>query len=613
MNPSEAAASVLVDELLRCGVVDVVLSPGHRSAPVAVAVATAATQGLCRLHVRIDERTAGFLALGLARGSGRPVAVMCTSGSAVANLAPAVVEADASDVPLVVVTADRPPELRGVGANQTIPQAEMFAAYVRFRSDVEAPAWRRGVGGYWRSTACQAVNAALDAIAPGPVHLNVAFREPLLGAGGRAAGPAPGASGLTDADVQRECDGRPDGRPWTVDGRFVTEAAMPMDSVCEMVGLSAVPRRGLVVVGDVPEGEPYPAEATTLAERLGWPLLSEPNGNARDGRTSLAHGSLLAADEVFTSRHRPDVVVTVGRVGLSRAVNRLVTAAGLHVAVDPRPAARPLDPQRSADVVLSAVPEPVAECAAPEQWAARWAWADAVAAEVVTQALADLESAGEFSGIAVARELWTASEAGGLLFAGASWPVRFLDGFAEHRIDPPWVMGNRGTSGIDGTVATAWGASLAHQRPPSSLDAALAALDPTADPPPRSRPDMAFIGDVTLLHGIGGLLAPADEQPPDLTIVVADNDGGGIFSALEAATRAPAEFERVFGTPHGLDLVAVASSFGVDAVRVGSRSQLREELRARGGFRLVVADVWERSREAGLLQEIRRKLAAALQ
>ncbi|MDQ1245756.1 MAG: 2-succinyl-5-enolpyruvyl-6-hydroxy-3-cyclohexene-carboxylate synthase [Actinomycetota bacterium] len=604
VNPAEAAAALIIDEALRGGVVDIVVAPGQRSAPLAVAAATAAADGACHLHVRVDERSAGYLAVGLARATGAPVAVICTSGTAVTNLLPAVAEADASDLPLVLLTADRPAELLGVGANQTIDQTGVFGSRVRMAVGLEAPQWRDGVARYWRSAVCQAINAATDAVAPGPVHLNVALREPLLG-------------GDTAADVtQDDADqvgltGRPAGLPWTVDARLVSVASLSLDSLLDQLDLRPRPLRGVVVVGDLPAGEPYPSEATLLAETLNWPLLCEPSGNAHDGGTVVSHGPVLCAIGAFLEQHRPELVVTVGRVGLSRGVNALIASADLHIAVDPRPARTPLDPQRTAAVVVAAVPAPADSCRAPDDWTEAWLRADDLAEEAIAEVLADAP----FSGVAVARAVWAAADLTGLLLAAASWPVRFLDSYAPVRVDVPWVVGNRGVSGIDGLVSTAWGAAAGHQRAPSPWDEAMAALSETG-PTQIGGPGLALLGDLATLHDVNGLLAPEVEPRPDLTYVVIDNDGGGIFSSVAAGQHAYSQhFERVFGTPTGRDIGAYAEAAGVTALRVGAVDELAAVLgqaTTGAGVQMVVCRVAERTAEKALLERLREAVAARL-
>lgn len=600
MNPAEAAGAVIIDELLRAGVSDIVVAPGHRSAPLAVAAAAAAAAGDCTLHVRTDERVAGFLALGLARVSRLPVPVICTSGSAVANLLPAVTEADADGVPLVLVTADRPAELMSVGANQTIEQVGIFGSRVRSTTALEAPHWFDGAVRYWRSATSLAVNTATDVADPGPVHLNVALRAPLLG-----------GDVEPDAAAAATLEGRPGGLPWTVDARMVSVASVSLDALMAHLGYEPDGVRGLVVVGHLAEGEPYCSEAIALAESLGWPLLSEPSGNAHDGGTTLAHGPLLAQSPRWREVMRPEVVVTVGRVGLHRGVNTLIADARVHIAVDTKPARTPTDPQRSADLMVAAVPASADSCRAPQDWLSTWLAADDA---VAVQVAAAVDSAA-LSGPAATRLVWQSLPADALLLAAASWPVRFLDSYAPLREDPPWVIGNRGASGIDGLLATAWGAAVAHQRPAVDvLGAEVLAVDESglaaagAVEQPAGGPAVALVGDLAALYDFTGLLAPPDEPRPDLTVVVLDNDGGGIFSALEPAGPQYEEyFERVFGTAMGQDIAGLAAAAGVASAEVTTADQLADaltEAMSAGGVRVIRCLVGSRSEEAALVQRI---------
>lgn len=597
MNPAEAAAAVIVDELLRAGVVDFVLAPGHRSAPLAVAVAAAAAAGDCSLHVRTDERVAGFLALGLMRASGLPVAVVCTSGSAVANLLPAVTEADADGLPLVLVTADRPAELLGIGANQTIDQVGIFGSRVRRTTALEAPHWHEGAVRYWRSAASQIVNAATDVTDPGPVQLNVALRAPLL-------------SGEVESEPPFDLDGRPNALPWTVDARLVSVATISLGSLLEQLGWDPRPLRGAVVVGHLSVGEPYCSEAMALAEALDWPLLSEPSGNARGAGTSVMHGPLLCNDRQVFQELQPEVVVTVGRVGLHRGVNAMIAAADLHIAVDPSPARTPTDPLRSADVVVSAVPASDDSCRGPQAWCEQWLAADDAAGEAIDELL----SQQGFCGPAAVRSVWDLTPADGLLLAAASWPVRFLDSYTAGRDEPPWVIGNRGASGIDGLISTAWGAALAHQRPPSSWLQAAAGL--TEEYAHSGGVAVALLGDLAALYDITGLIAPPGEVQPDLVVVVIDNGGGGIFSALEPAGDSYQEyFERVFGTPTGQDVATWASAAGVTVAKVDDGGALAEafsEAVAAGGVCVIVCDVGTRQAEADLVARLQQAVSAAV-
>ncbi|MEZ5117973.1 MAG: 2-succinyl-5-enolpyruvyl-6-hydroxy-3-cyclohexene-1-carboxylic-acid synthase [Candidatus Nanopelagicales bacterium] len=612
MNPSTACARVLVDELVRGGVRDVVLAPGSRSAPLAIALAEAEARDELHLHVRVDERSAGFLALGLARVNlGLPVAVMTTSGTAVANLHPAVTEASYAGVPLVVVSADRPPRLRGTGANQTVDQVKVFGDDVRWFADLAVPVREPGQVRYWRSVVSRACAVAADMMDPGPVHLNVPFDEPLVPDG--------------DDDWVEPLAGRDDAwgepRPWTVDARLAVGMSIPIEqAVSHGLGRTAIPGRGLIVVGDHADPD-APELVDELSDALGWPVLSEPSGNCRDMDLALVHGPLLLADPEFADAHVPDLVLTVGRVGLSRSVLRMVARAPLHVAVDSRPPSRTADPTRTADLVLAAVPlPPEADVDVDPEWLQEWHAADTAAATAVDSVLHEAARKG-LTGAEVARTVAAAIPADGLLLVGSSWPVRLVEAYAP--VVEAKVLGNRGASGIDGLVSTAWGAAARHQRPGPSWrdrlgDDGVAELPAGIDPdaPRAGGIAVALLGDLAFLHDRNGLLAPADEERPDLIVIVIDNDGGGIFSSLEQGEpQHAAVFERVFGTPHGRDLVAMARADGVPATRARGRRALVEALEraaAAGGVHVVVADVGERAAEADLLRRLQEAVSRAL-
>jgi 2-succinyl-5-enolpyruvyl-6-hydroxy-3-cyclohexene-1-carboxylate synthase len=299
VHPSTALATVLVDELVRCGVREVVLCPGSRSAPLAYAVQEAERSGRLRLHVRVDERSAGFLALGLAKVTRRPAVVVTTSGTAVANLHPAVLEAHHARVPMLVLSADRPAELRGTGANQTTVQPGLFVGVARLEHDQPPAEPRAGQQGAWRSVACRAWAAAVGAAGePGPAHLNVGFRDPL----------PPALPGEEVAPWPEPLDGRPGDGPWV-------RAPQP---VLRMEPLADLPARTLLVLGDLPDPAAA-AEVLAVAHRRGWPVVAEPFGTS-DRRGVLPHGPLLLTDEPWLAQHLPETVLTVGRVTLSREV-----------------------------------------------------------------------------------------------------------------------------------------------------------------------------------------------------------------------------------------------------------------------------------------------------
>ncbi|MER5649732.1 2-succinyl-5-enolpyruvyl-6-hydroxy-3-cyclohexene-1-carboxylic-acid synthase [Streptosporangium sp. NPDC002524] len=523
MNPATALATVLVDELARCGLTDVVLAPGSRSAPLALAVHA---DSRIRLHVRVDERSASYLAVGLARRSERPVVLICTSGTAAANFHPAVVEAHESGVPLLVLTADRPPELRDTGASQTVDQVKLYGTSVRWFSEVGVPEDRPGQVAYWRSTACRAYQRAMGPYDPGPVHLNVAFREPLIPDGD------PSWCESLEGDA---------GGPW-VRARVSSPP----------VALHLPPtRRGVLVVGD---GATNTRRYVAAAGMAGWPVLSEPNGGARYGDHAMSAYHFLLGTPEFADRHRPDVVVTLGRPGLSRPLLNWLRHAGEHIVVAPDLTRWP-DPTRSATQVAQVVEIPVA--AGDDAWLHSWRRAETAARNAIDEVL-DAEGLSEPR---LARDLAEALPNGSLLFSGSSMPIRDLDQAMRPRRGLR-IMANRGAAGIDGVVSSAMGAALAH-----------------------NGPSYALMGDLTFLHDQNGLLLGSREPRPDLCLVVVNNDGGGIFSLLpQAALRDP--FERVFGTSHGVDLGYVAAATGTPYTFVDEPGQLVKALRG-DGLRVV--------------------------
>src|SRR3954454_23751155 len=345
VNPSTAVATVLVDELIRGGVREAVLAPGSRSAPLAFALHAADAEGRLRLHVRIDERSAGFLALGLAKVSRRPVPVVTTSGTAAANLHPAVLEASEAGVPLIVLTADRPPELRGVGANQTIDQIKLYGDAVRFFHEVGAPEDRLGQNAYWRGMVCRAATAATGTLTrdPGPVHLNLALREPLV--------PEVPDGGQWPEPLS----GRPGGLQWTDSPALGLAPATALEKLGDT----------LVVVGDC-----APAlgdETVLMAESFGWPIVSEPRANAKHGPNAMRLGHLL----VDRPDLRPSHVVVVGRPTLTRAVQSLLRDPEVTVTVV-APVARWADAPHSAWAVRGRLPGRLGHEQPDTQFLERW-------------------------------------------------------------------------------------------------------------------------------------------------------------------------------------------------------------------------------------------------
>ncbi|MEO5877388.1 MAG: 2-succinyl-5-enolpyruvyl-6-hydroxy-3-cyclohexene-1-carboxylic-acid synthase [Streptosporangiaceae bacterium] len=528
MNPATALATVLVDELLRCGMTDAVLAPGSRSAPLALALHAEAQEQNLRLHVRIDERSASFLALGLAKRSARPVALVCTSGTAAANFHPAVVEAGESGVPLVVMTADRPPELRGTGANQTIDQVKLYGTATRWTCEVGVPEERPGMVAYWRSMASRAWGAALQPD-PGPVHLNVAFREPLIPNG--------------DEGWCEPLDGDESGA-WTR-----VRAATP-GSVLHVPPT----RRGILVVGD---GAANVKRYVAAASMAGWPVLSEPIGNARYGDHALSSYHFLLGVPEFVERFQPEVVVTLGKPGLSKALMSMLRRAPEHIVVSSSLNRWP-DPMRSATQVAQEVEIPVAS--GDDGWLKSWRAADQAAALAVD---AVLEASDEVTEPRLARDLAATIPGGSLLFVAASMPIRDLDQTMRPRRGLR-IMANRGASGIDGLVSTAIGTALAH-----------------------SGRAYGLLGDLSFLHDQNGLILGPEEPRPDLALVVVNNQGGGIFSLLPQAA-AKGSFERVFGTPHRVDLAHLAAAHGIPYTRLASAGGLPKAL-AGDGLRIIEA------------------------
>ena len=565
MNPSQALAEVLVDELARHGVTDVVLCPGSRSAPLAYAVHAADQVGRVRLHVRVDERSAGFLALGLAKVSRRVVPVITTSGTAVANLHPAVLEAHHAGVPLLVLSCDRPAELLRTGANQTTVQPGMFGEALRWRHEIPAPERRAGQVAGWRSIVSRACAAATGALTgwAGPVHLDVGMRDPLT----------PG-----DAhDWPESLEGRPGGAPWT------SAATTALQSV---TGVEDVPRT-VVVLGDLPE--PAMAdEAVALARAAGWPVVAEPFG-LMDRTSVLPHGPLLLTCRSWLESSLPARVLVVGRLTLTRDVAALLRQVERVDCVTPAPDWP--DPSARVSRVhpweALAATEIHERSTDDEAWTARWREAGE------RLAATPLWPADELSGLTVAstvlRELAEQPQ-GATLFVGSSQSARDLDWASGDFAAPVTVVASRGLAGIDGCVSTATGLALA-----------------------SGAPTWALMGDLTFLHDANGLLVGPGEPRPDLTVVVVNDDGGAIFATLEHGDPSRArEFERVFGTPTGTELGALCAAHHVAHERVTTTSALREALRRKASGIRVVEVPLARTGVRALRAQVRSAVAAVL-
>ncbi|MCT2060743.1 2-succinyl-5-enolpyruvyl-6-hydroxy-3-cyclohexene-1-carboxylic-acid synthase [Dietzia cinnamea] len=518
-NPSTAQARVLVDEMVRHGITDAVLCPGSRSAPLALALAAAERAGRIALHVRIDERGAGFTALGLALGSKRPVPVVVTSGTAVANLHPAMVEAAHSGVPVLALTANRPPELRGTGANQTIDQVGLFGPHARAVIELGAADDPVTEHRHWRSAIGRAILTATAAADPGPVQVDIAFREPLVPGEGDEEFVLGGGPGGYDDEVDPDDgsrglpEGRPGGRPW------VQRAGAGVDSAPAASAVAVDLTRPTLVVSGV--------GAAPVSGLVGVPTVAEPG----------APVPLHPVHPLAISSLRPEQVVVTGRPTLHRSVTRLLADPEVDLVIlDAGP--RSPNPTGSAAELADSV---LTGWGVEKSWTETTARADAHARAAVDRLLDEHLDAGAPTGLHVARAVARGVRAGDNLVVGASNAVRDLSFVGP--IDPDVsVYANRGASGIDGTVSTAIGVALSA--------------------PGRT---VALLGDLTFLHDISGLLlGPRERHPSDLLIVVADDDGGGIFSLLEQGDpRLAADFERVFGTPHGANLGALCAGAGV--------------------------------------------------
>ena len=554
---------MLLQALEDLGVREVVLAPGSRSAPLAHALADAARPGPGRdpnapgidLHVRIDERAAGFLALGLARGalaagSPRPVAVVTTSGTAVANLHPAALEAHHSGLPLLLLTADRPHELRGTGANQATEQVGLLEP-VRMSLDVPAPTGRVGEDRDLRNLLARAVAAALGSRTgdPGPVHLNLAYREPLVPDG--EPWPARSRDGLTE--IVRRGGVGPATLPGAAYAPLTAQRLAPPDGV-----------RTVVVAGDGAG-----PDAERIAAANDWPLLAEPTSGARWGPNAIGAYRLLLDEPALGGAVQR--VVVLGRPTLSRPVQALLARVDVESLVIAPVGARWPDAARNATQVVAEVPPLLlaGNLGAGSTWLSDWQRAGSAAARAVAAVLAEggvladgvggdvPVAGGSLTGPGVAIHVAAAAGPDDVLVVGSSNPVRDLDLVAAWD-RAPTVLANRGLAGIDGTLATAAGVALA-----------------------MGRPVRAYVGDLTFLHDLGSLLVGPLERPPDLSIVVANDDGGSIFATLEHGDPAYADgFERVFGTPHGADLARLCLGYGVAHTRVVDAAGLRAALAA---------------------------------
>jgi 2-succinyl-5-enolpyruvyl-6-hydroxy-3-cyclohexene-1-carboxylate synthase len=559
-NSNTALASAFAEELARGGLRLAVISPGSRSTPLAVALWR---QPEIEVSVIVDERSAGFFALGAAQASGEPVALLCTSGTALVNYHPAVVEADESAVPLLVLGADRPPELRGIGAGQTIDQIKTFGSSVRWFCEVGTH--RADDGGllHYRSVACRALAAARGETRPGPVHLNLPWREPL----------APvSVEGAVTATDPLALEGR-EGRPSTAVTRIDLEPSVFL--LDEMAGHIGDAISGVIVAGrqlDPELREPL----AHLARVSGFPILADPASQLRCGPHDRSHVvagyDLLLRDQHFARSVVPELILRFGAMPTSKPLRAWIAASGAdQIVIDPSGGWN--EPTNRAAAILRADPTELAS-----GWAARleglagrerplperWLEAERTAQEVLDQELAEK---GGVSEPALHRALGAVHRYGDLVYTSSSMPIRDQEAFLAASATDVSFLSNRGANGIDGLISSGIGAARA-----------------------SGRPTTIVTGDLGLLHDIGGLAALRDVSTP-VRLVVIDNDGGGIFHFLPQETAMPDdEFEALLGTPRGIDVAKAAALFDLSHRRLDSLAELSEALAAGTGLIEVKTD-----------------------
>lgn len=531
------SAREIVQICLNSGAEHVVIAPGSRNAPLSWAFAQAEKAGLIKIQVRIDERDAGFLALGIAKVTGKPVPIVVTSGSAVANLLPAIVEAFHSAVPVIVLSADRPASARGKSAPQTINQFGMFGTFVKSQIDV-AP----------NQTDFTEVSKVIDLSItnrPGPVQVNVQFELPLL-------------PDLENLDWQ----------PKRPNLKTISKTDLKQKQI-------AVPARGVFLVGDNADPESVIA-IDQISQAIGWPVIWEPTANAHMLQNSISHGVVLLQADIAP---KVDAVVTFGIVGLSRAILGLLKSVPIHLAIHSASSGSDLpDPVSSAKEIFDCVPN--LETKTDPEWLSQWQVLDHKAATAVATAL----SPDTLTGPSAAQLVWNQTGKDEQLFVAASWPVRHLEAYAAKR-DGLHVFGNRGANGIDGLISTAIGVGIG-----------------------TSKRTVLLMGDIAFLHDLGGLNLGEEQAAPNLTVVVLDNNGSGIFSQLEqGANEYQEHYEKVFGTPHGKDLWVIAESLGIPAKQVATKTELKFALQSfekTPGIKVIVCLTGERKHENDLIKQI---------
>jgi 2-succinyl-5-enolpyruvyl-6-hydroxy-3-cyclohexene-1-carboxylate synthase len=573
-NRNTALASAMVEELARCGVRRAALAPGSRSTPLALALWR---QPAIEVTVIVDERSAGFFALGAAQSSGRPAAVLCTSGTAAANLHPAVCEADEAAVPLIVLTADRPPELRGIGAGQTIDQLKLYGRAVRWFCELGTHQADDGGLLHFRSVACRAYARARGEPRPGPVHLNVAFRDPL--------GPEPRPEDVT-ARSPLALEGRRE-RPLVAVAPGPPGAEEPLlDELAERLGGSP---RGLIVCGrQLDQGLAAPVAA--LAASSGYPILAEPTSQLRLGEHDRQLVvwpydwiARLSPDEL-----EPEAVIRFGDMPTSKALRLwLGSLPGLRqVVVDPSFGWN--EPSGTAETIVRAEAASTAAALAGRlgrgtgEWSRAWIGAGRLAADAIEVELSSIDETTEPGAHAMLSRLYGDGE---LVYTASSMPIRDQEAFVPSGPAGVRFLCNRGANGIDGLISSGIGAAAA-----------------------SGHPTWIITGDLGLHHDSNGLAALRD-LPGPVRIVVINNDGGGIFEFLpQAAQLERGEFEALLGTPLGIEPARVAAAHGLPHALVADLGRLEEASRLTGLIEIRV----DRRRNVEVHQRIAERVAEAL-
>ena len=517
MSNSTALARSIIQQLIELGIKDVVLSPGSRNAPLSIALYEASEKGLIDLHVRIDERGAAFFALGISKASSRYVPVVCTSGTAVANYYPALLEAHHSDINLLLLTADRPARLRRTGSNQTTDQSNIFGAFVRTSLDTDKD-----------------LDLSTALSGSGPVHINLQFDEPLLN--------EDNSDWLSGIKVKSQETGK-----------------------AEVIEINIESKKSLVIVGHDRAGFSVD-EIEKFASDLAAPLIAEDTLVFED---AIAHAPIVLSDEKARIALAAENVFVIGRTTLSRSINAYIQGAKKVMVIDPR--TENIDTSRTSDEIYTQIPRVKMTLDIDQSWHDLWKKYEALAA-IALSVLPEWSEAELATVIAEELEDDTA------LFISSSRPVRDFESFAVPRSGLN-TYANRGLAGIDGNISTALGIATQHSE------------------------SYAVIGDLAFLHDISALANPTQDN---LTIIVVDNDGGGIFSTL--GQRGSKGFETIFGTPHGIDIASVVKSFGISSQQISSAKELHIALQQiHSGLHVIVAKMPDREQNADFIAAVLNK------